>query len=271
VKRKSAARVQSELWNELRPEIDSATLIIEITDLLHKLLGESTRNVNVAHNLATHLMGKYSVSQRKKGALNWLIALHADDLKKFLTANSIKDLMSFLETGGQLPKPKKKPRRKPQTEAERAQRRKKSKNRYEQRRREYRDGLIIEQFGTQLPNAFNQYSFGPSTGPCLDILFSGGDVRMAGCVNSLENLFGVDRHRFPKSLSPTRRGRNAVYDLVAFMECLIHLLKKRDGGTQWLPERRKRELVLAGIIERARRFSLELAGILAKKLRPYRS
>jgi len=69
--------------NELRPEIDSATLITDITKLLHKVLGESPRNVNVAHNLATYLMGKYSVSRRKKVALNWLIALHANDLKEF--------------------------------------------------------------------------------------------------------------------------------------------------------------------------------------------
>ena len=99
MKRKSAARLQSELWNQLRPEMDSATLITEITELLHKLLGKSTRNVNVAHNLATYLLGRYSVSQRKKGALNWLIARHANDLKEFLSANSIKDLLSFLKTG----------------------------------------------------------------------------------------------------------------------------------------------------------------------------
>jgi hypothetical protein len=270
VKRKSAARLQSELWNELRPEIDPATLIIEITELLHKLLGESTRNVNVAHNLATYLTGKYSLSQRKKGALNWLIALHADDLKEFLSANSTKDLLSFLKTGGQLPKPKKKPRVRPRPKAEAAQRRKKSKNRYEHRRREYREGLIIEQFGT-FPRfrPLDPHLITPPEGPCLDLLFSGGAIRMAGHVDSLENLFGVDRHRFPKSLPHQRSGRNKIYGLPAFIECLIHLLENRDGPQQWLPEPTQRELVLRGIIERAHRCSPEIGYMLAEKLRQY--
>jgi hypothetical protein len=270
VKRKSAARLQSELWNELRPEIDSATLIIEITELLHKLLGESTRNVNVAHNLATYLLGKYSVSQRKKGALNWLIALHANDLKEFLSASSIKDLLSFLKTGGQLPKPKKKPRRKAITQTERVQRRKKSKNRYEQRRRRYRRGLIIEQFGTWPPSS-SLYPH-PKTRPqcpCLDILFSGGGIRMAGHWNSFENLFGEDRHRFPKSLHRKRSGRTDLYYLDAFIECLIHLVANRNGHGQWLPEPTQRNLVLTGLIERAYRYSAEIGDSLAEKLRQY--
>jgi hypothetical protein len=270
VKRKSAARLQSELWDRLRPEIDSATLITDITKLLHKLLGESTRNVNVAHNLATYLVGKYSVSQRKKGALNWLIALHANDLEEFLSANSNKDLLSFLKTGGQLPKPKKQPRRKAITQTERVQRRKKSKNRYEQRRRRYRRGLIIEQFGTWPPSS-SLYPH-PNTrpqGPCLDILFSEGGIRMAGHWSSFENLFGEDRHRYPKSLRHERSGRTKVYYLDAFIECLIHLLANRDSGEQWLPDRTQREIVLRGIIERAYRFSPEIGDMLAEKLRSY--
>jgi hypothetical protein len=270
VKRKSAARLQSELWNELRPEIDSATLITEITELLHKLLGESTRNVNVAHNLATYLMGKYSVSQRKKGALNWLIALHANELKEFLSASSIKDLLSFVKTGGQLPKPKKKARRKAVTQIERVQRRKKSKNRYEHRRREYREGLIVQQFGRFPPfRTLDPHSRRAPEGPCLDILFSGGAIRMAGHWDSLENLFGVDRHRFPKSLRHKRSGRTKVYYLDAFTECLIHLLENRDSLQQWLPEPTQRELVLRGIIERAHRCSPEIGHILAEKLRQH--
>jgi hypothetical protein len=270
VKRKSAARLQSELWNELRPEIDSATLSTEITELLHKLLGKSTRNVNVAHNLATYLLGKYSVSHRKKGALNWLIALHANDLKEFLSANSIKDLLSFLKTGGQLPKPKKKAPSKPQTAIERAQRQGRSKNRYEYRRRYYRGGLIIKEFGT-FPGfrPLDPHLITPPEGPCLDLLFSGGAIRMAGHVDSLENLFGVDRHRFPKSLRHERNGRTKVYYLDAFIECLVHLLGNRDDHQQWLPEPAQRKLVLRGIIERAHRFSSQIGEMLAEKLRSY--
>jgi len=92
---------------------------------------------------------------------------------------------------------------------------------------------------------------------------------MAGAVESLENLFGEDRHRFPKSLSHKRSGRGVVYDLDAFIECLIHLLANRDGGQEWLPEPRQRDLVLKGMIERAYRYSPEIGHTLAEKLRPY--
>jgi hypothetical protein len=202
--------------------------------------------------------------------INRLIENRPELLDQAASASARDELDCLIKMRRGLPRSKRR-RAKPSSDQERSQGQRKSKNRYESRRREYRDALIEEEFGTLLPNAFIQNSFVPSTGPCLDILFSGGDVRMAGCVDSLENLFGVDRHRFPKSLPRSRRGRNAVYDLVAFVECLIHLLKNRDDGTQWLPEPTKRELVLDGIIERARRFSPELAGILAKELRPYRS
>jgi hypothetical protein len=235
---------------------------------IHALLTQSAITPAIAKHVAARLTTTWRFASNE--ALDRLIKDRPELLDQAVSASARDELDHLIKMWRGLPRSKRK-RTKPSSDQERSQRQRKSKNRYESRRREYRDASIEEEFGRLLPNPFIPNSFVPSTGPCLDILFSGGDVRMAGCVNSLENLFGVDRHRFPKSLSPTRRGRNAVYDLVAFMECLIHLLKKRDGGTQWLPERRKRELVLAGIIERARRFSLELAGILAKKLRPYRS
>jgi hypothetical protein len=92
---------------------------------------------------------------------------------------------------------------------------------------------------------------------------------MAGHKNSFENLFGEDRHRFPKSLRHERSGRTKVYYLDAFIECLIHLLENRDGHQQWLPEPAQRELVLKGIIERAHRYFPEIGYMLAEKLRQY--
>jgi len=92
---------------------------------------------------------------------------------------------------------------------------------------------------------------------------------MAGHADSLENLFGEDRHRFPKSLRHERSGRTKVYYLDAFLECIIDLLANRGGKEQWLNERRQRRLVLSGIIRRARRFSSEIGKMLAEKLRPY--
>jgi hypothetical protein len=270
VKRKSAARLKSELWNKLRPEVDLPTLANDISEFLDKHVGKSARNANVANNLAAYLTQKYSIGGRKSGDLGRLIEWHTDDLAAFLDRISFKELQSLAKTLGQLPRTKKKPRVRPQTEAEAAQRRKKSKNRYEQRRRRYRRGLIIEQFGTWSPSS-SLYPH-PKTrpqGPCLDILFNGGGIRRAGHWHSFENVFGEDRHRFPKSLHGKRSGHTILYYLDAFIECLIHLLANRNGHGQWLPEPTQRNLVLTGLIERAYRYSAEIGDMLAEKLRPY--
>jgi hypothetical protein len=177
------------------------TLANEISEFLNKHVGKSARNANVANNLAAYLRQKYCIAGRKSGDLGRLIEWHTDDLAAFLDSVRFKELQSLAEILGQLPRRKKKPRSKPQTAIERAQRQKRSKNTYESRRRHYRGGLIIKEFGT-FPRfrPLDPHSITPPEGPCLDLLFSGGAIRMAGHVNSLENLFGVDRHRFPKSL-----------------------------------------------------------------------
>jgi hypothetical protein len=270
VKRKSAARLKSDLWNKLRPEVDLPTLANDISEFLNKHAGKSARNANVANNLAAYLTQKYSISNRKTGDLRWLIECHADDLAAFLDGVSFKEFQSLMKIADQLPRTKKKPRLKPQTETERAQRRKETKNRYERRRREYRDGLIIEQFGISPRfSALAPHLKISPEGRCLDILFSGGAIRMAGHVDSFENLFGEDRHRFPESLRHERSGRSKVYYLDAFVECVIHLLANRDGDEQWLPEGTQRDLVLSGIIERAYQYSPEIGDTLAEKLRPH--
>jgi hypothetical protein len=223
-----------------------------------------------------YLKQKYSVTNRKSGKLQHLIKHHAEDLGNFLGEIFSKDLQVLAENlskrgGYRRPGSKKKTRVKPQTEAERGRRLKDSKNRYEELRREYRDGLIEEQFGRQQITTLDPSLASRPTGACLDILFSGGTVKMCGCSDSLENLFGVDRHRFPKSLPRERSGRTVVYRLDAFQQCLIHLLENRSDGEQWPREPSLRELVLRGIIERAHRFSSEAADMLAGKLRPFLS
>ena len=94
---------------------------------------------------------------------------------------------------------------------------------------------------------------------------------MAGAWNSFENLFGEDRHRFPKSLRHKRSGRTNLYYLDAFIDCLIHLLTNRNGHEQWLREPTQRNLVLTGLIEEAYRYSGEIGDLLAEKIRPYLS
>jgi hypothetical protein len=141
VKRKSAARLKSELWNKLRPEVDLPTLANDISEFLHKHVGKSAGNPNVANNLVAYLTQKYSIGGRKSGDLGRLIELHTDDLAAFRDRVFFKELQSLAKILGQRLRTKKKPRSKPQTEAERTQRQTKSKNRYESRRREYRDAF----------------------------------------------------------------------------------------------------------------------------------
>jgi hypothetical protein len=261
VKRKSAARLKSELWNELRPEVNLPTLTNDICQFLDKHAGKSARNPNVANNLAAYLTQKYSVGDRKTGELRSLIERYPEELAAFLDAISFKKIQSLLKIADQLSPTKKKPRVKAKTEAEAAQRRKKSKNRYEQRRREFREGLIIKQFG-EFPRfqALDPHSRRLPEGPCLDIFFRGEAIRMAGHWDSLENLFGVGRPRFPKSLRQKRRRRSVVYYLDAFRECLIHLLANRDGGEQWLPDRTQRRTSTRAISKSRERPSDESHG-----------
>lgn len=279
MKRKSHTRLKSER-DRLQPEVDLAMLANDIREFLQKHGGQ---RVNLAHNLAVYLTQQYSVSERKSGKLRHLIEHHAEDLAAFLDAISFKEYRALDIT--KLPKSKKSTRARPKTEAERAQRLKKAKNRYEWRRRWYRDGLIEKEFAKNKPASAlvnrNLSSFSspllspvPSSQPtesCLDILFRGEFVKMCGDRDSLENLFGVDRHRFPKSLPNKRRGRKVVYELDAAVECMIHLLASQDRDPQWLPEPNRRKIALEAIIERARLFSSELANTLAGKLRPYLS
>jgi hypothetical protein len=121
-----------------------ATLANEIRELLNKHIGKSARNSNVAHNLAAYLRQKYAVTYREAEALRSLIECHGEDLARFLDETRLSLLVKILD---QLPRKTKKHRPKPQTETERAQLQKRAKKRYEWRRREYRGGLIIQQFG----------------------------------------------------------------------------------------------------------------------------
>jgi len=251
--------------------VDLATLANEITHLLDTHAGKSARNVNIANNMATYLMQKYSVTKRNSGKLHNLIQHHPEDFAEFLNQILFKEIQLLLKNGYRLPRREKKTRAKPKTEAERAQGLKRSKNKYEERRREYREGLIMKQFGEHPPGILDpNLSFRP-TGPCLDILLRGGAVHRSGDQNSLENLFGVDRHHFPKSLHPKRNGRGLTYDAGAFLKCLFHLLENRSGGQQWPPAPWDRKLVLTGIIERIRQFSSKGADMLAEQLRPFLS
>jgi hypothetical protein len=100
----------------------------------------------------------------------------------------------------------------------------------------------------------------------LDVLLNFGAVPMSGETYCLESLFGIDRHNFPKSLSPIRRGRRIFYDIGHLIICIVELLE--EG--KWLPVTDRRNLVLSGIIQRAKDIGRsKVAAILEQTFRPY--
>jgi hypothetical protein len=102
VKRKSPTRLKSELWNKLRPDIDSNVLANDIKELLQKLLGESARSETIAHNLASYLTEKYSIGRRNAGELHLLIEHYPEDLSSFLEGISFKEYQRILKNLDQL-------------------------------------------------------------------------------------------------------------------------------------------------------------------------
>jgi hypothetical protein len=304
VKRKLPSRLKSKLRKKLLPEIDLQTLSDAIAEFLDTPAGKSARGKNLVNILASYLAQKYSVTDRKSGEVRSLIERHTDDITTFLDGIRFKEFQALAGTPAghppptslkesvqallkppdklppspneiplpeNEPPPKKRRRPRPKTEAERKRRQKEAKNRYEESRRYYRRGLIIDQFGTYAYPTLYPQEATPPEGACLDIIFRGGAVSKAAHWGSLEDLFGIDRHRFPNSPGHERNGRNRVYYLDEFVECLIHLLANRDGKEQWLPEGPQRQLVLTGIIARSRQFSPKIADMLTKKLCPYLS
>src|SRR5207249_10380117 len=141
----------------------------------------------------------------------------------------------------QLPHSVKKGRARPESAAKRAENLKRAKNRYDYRRRQYRDGLILEQFGTRAKRTtlIPYLSMGGDRS-CLDKLLHGEKVPMSGTVDSFENLLDVDRHDLPKSLASERRGRRVYYGFESLLKCMIHLLRNE----QWLRDPSERRCVL---------------------------
>jgi hypothetical protein len=303
VKRKPPGGLKSQLWKTLLPEIEVSALAQGIAEFSNTPAGRATEGKDFANILAAYLAQKYWITDRKSGELRLLIEHNSDQLAAFLdemsfkrvlrcfkqppysqqtsTNNLLSAIMITLDDAKplqkKLPPPdeetsrtKKRRRRRPKTESDRLRRRKLSKDDYEYRRRRYRRGLIVQEFGTYPFPKFYPAERTPPQGECLDVLFRGGSVRMAAEPGSLEDLFGLDRKRFPKSLRYERNGRNTEYPLKAFIKCMIYLLTDRDGKEPWLPGA-GRNLVLQGIIARARQISSKISATLAKNLRPYLS
>jgi len=86
----------------------------------------------------------------------------------------------------------------------------------------------------------------------------------------MEDLFGFDRHKFPKSITRIRRGRKVFYNLRSVMQCMVVFLEAHDPEQRWLAVPRWRQLVLTGIIKRAQDIGTKkVAEFVTKTLQPY--
>ena len=129
-----------------------------------------------------------------------------------------------------------------------------SERRTRNRPRDDEIGLIEYEFGGHAQaRAFRRYD--PI---CLDGIFMGYGVTM----ESLEILFGMERHRFPKGLSSVRDGRKIWYSAFAVVKIMDALLGEKllepkpqaRGGSErklWPSEPDSRKRVLMGIANRA--------------------
>jgi hypothetical protein len=271
---------RQKLEDRLAKSVNPNQLAREIRNVL-KSLGKRPGSLEmVAHHIATGLVSRFS---HVSPTLEQLIANRPAELAAVLDASDWDEHRKVAERISRLPKPRK-TRSRRLTEEQKRKARKNSKNRYEKRKRQgFRYGemsLIEQQFAiSERPFSLSDPSNRPPlpcldvllnrprpTGRCLDVLLNRGDVPMSGETYCLESLLGMDRHNFPKSLPHVRHGRRISYGIRALIKCIIALLEKG----KWLPETDRRNLVLSGIIQRARGVGHpKLARILEQKFRPY--
>lgn len=227
--------IQQELEHALAENVSVPALAHEITRLL-KSLGKQPGTIErVAWNLAEKLAPRFT---HKREALQNVIKDHWKELGGWVFPAVWEEIkakaLPFIEA-------QKKIRPKIKTENERLRRNKRAKNRYERRERSYirKPGAIEREFSTQ-------------SGPCLDEIFRGGRYRMSGPVDSLEWLFGLSRKRLSMAWPRILEGRKIFYDYRGVLACMDALLQQTGPNAYWLPDRARREIVLNGVLFRAR-------------------
>jgi hypothetical protein len=237
--------LRPQLEARLIKRVDVDQLASDITQILKPLGKKPGTPETVARRVATVLAPRFA---HVSTDLDRLIANRPGELAAALDASDFEEYRKLAKIVSKFSIPKR-TRSKQLTEEQKRKNVKASKNRYERRkRRRYNRlevGLIEEEFGThRFPSLFPDAA---PTGPCLDTLLNYGGVPMSGGADSLERLFGIDRHKLTKSLPRFRRGRRFFYDLRAVLECIHELL---ETG-RWLVEVERRKLVLSGIVKRA--------------------
>ena len=232
--------LRDKLKVRLAKPISIEQLSNELVGIL-KALGKKPGTAEVvARCVASKLAARFRHPSKD---LERLIANRPAELAAVLEASFIDDLRLLAQTLSNSPKPKK-TRAKPLTEEERRRNRKASKNRYERGKRQRCDrrkiGRIEKEFtvGVRAFPLTDPLSKEAPTGPCLDTLSNFGEVPMSGSVDSLESLFGVDRHSLPKSLPRFRIGQRIFYEIGALVKCITTLL---ESG-RWLPDPDRRKL-----------------------------
>jgi len=235
---------------------------------IRALLTQGDISPAVAKHMAERLTTKWRFASID--AIDRVIENRPELLDQTVIASARDEVERLIKMLPNLPRPKQR-RKKPSSDQERSQRIAKSKKRYD-RHRTYKAtgvGLIEREFGEHRLSLSNPFPADPPSGPCLDSLLAGGGVKMSRDLYSMEDLFGFDRHKFPKSIICVRRGRSVFYDLRGLMQCMVAFLGEKRPERNWLPEPVRRQRVLTGVIKRAQDVaSEEVAEFVRRKLQP---
>ena len=248
-----AAATKRVLYAQLPQPLAESQLADEIERYLFDHFETIPSKPELARKLASHLSGQFLVTGKR--SLDWLkciIEIYTEELKHLSDQAILKSLLRLARVGKLPEGTKRKIPRKFWSPTTRVKRKHSSKAYYELKRKGRREGLIEQQFGgfVSHQSALGDVLVGSRKCDCLDELFEGETIKMTGSGSSLENLFDLDRHGFPRNLTRVRTGRQIGYNLEAVIQCMLTLLA--DEKRPWLPDRKRRNMILRGIIDRAR-------------------
>ena len=201
----------------------------------------------LARDLAQHFHQTRPVLKPKD--IKALIQRRSEELHSLLESIDFEDCRALAKSISMFPRPKRK-RKKPSNEAERQRNKRRAKNRYDRGRKYYRTqaGRIERDFGEAKSWLSSP---GAPSGPCLDELFKGGEIKMVRGMYCLQDLLGRGRQKIPRHLPSIHRGRECFYNLDSLLECMRRLLADDQANRGWLPDPVKRRIVLTGIMRRA--------------------
>ena len=247
------AAIKRALRAKLPQAVNESQIADEIEKYLFKHFETVPAKPKLARGVASHLSGQFLITGKR--ALGWLeciIEIYPEEIERLSSQAGIEALMRLARAGKLPNSPVAHVPRKFWGPTTRIQKKQQSKNRYDFKRKGYREGLIEQQFGGFV---FRQAALGEPLHArrkcdCLDELFEGKTIKMLRTRVFSRNLFGLDRHRFPKKLPTVRTGREVEYTLVAVVQCMVALRADEESGRG--PTHLKiRNTILCGIIERA--------------------